>query len=206
MSIERETSRLAGEADRLGGDHDRVADPDQLGRLVAVGGADVDVEALQLDDLLALVGVEQVDRLAADDAGHEAVPAAHLDPLADEDLRVPAADRLEVEEALLVDVGDDQADLVDVADDGEQRRPLADPGDRGAEPVGRERGERSRLAPDLGRRPLVTGGGGAAQQLVEQFGRLHRAQSKRTTVRPPPGGAPVTRGSNSFPEVSTDPR
>ena len=53
---------------------------------------------------LRCVGVEQVDRLAADDAGHEAVLAADLDPLADQDLRVPAADRREVEEALLVDV------------------------------------------------------------------------------------------------------
>ncbi len=121
-------------------------------RLVAVGGADVDVEALQLDHLFALLGVEQVDRLAADDAGDEAVRAAHLDPLADQDLRVPAADRGEPEEALLVDVGDDEADLVDVADDGEQRARLADPGDRGAEAVAGERGEGGVLAPDRRRR------------------------------------------------------
>ena len=142
---------VAGEAHRLGGDHDRVADADQRGGLVAVGGADVDVQALQLDDLLALLGVEQVDRLAADDAGDEAVPAAHLDPLADQDLRVPAADRGEPEEALLVDVGDDQADLVDVADDGEQRRVLADAGDRGAEAVVRR--ARRRRPPRARSRP-----------------------------------------------------
>ena len=67
----------------------------------------------------------------------------HLDPLADEDLRVPAADRRELEEALLVDVGDDEADLVDVADDREQRRGvrLADPGDRGADAVAARLGE-----------------------------------------------------------------
>ena len=75
----------------------------------------------------------------------------------------------EVEEALLVDVGDDEPDLVDVADDREQRRRLADPGDRGAEPVAGELGEGGRLAPDLRRRPLVSGGRGGAQQLVEQF-------------------------------------
>ena len=107
---------VAGDRHRLGGDHDRVADPDQRLGLLAVGGADVDVHALQLDDLFALVGLEQVDRLAPDDAGDEPVLAADLDPLADEDLRVPAADRGEPEESLLVDVGDDQADLVDVAD------------------------------------------------------------------------------------------
>ena len=146
---------LAGEAHRLGGDDDRVADPDQLSRLVAVGGADVDVEAFQLDDLLALVGVEQVDRLAPDNARHQAVPSPHLDPLPDQDLRIPTADRSEPEEALLVDVGDDEADLVDVADHGEQGSVLAEAGDRGAEPVGGERGERGFLTPDRCSRPLV---------------------------------------------------
>ena len=111
--------------------------------------------------------LEQVDRLAADDAGHRAVLALDLDPLADQDLRVPAADRGEPEEALLVDVGDDQADLVDVADDGEQRRGLADAGDRGADPVGAELGEGGGLAPDRGGRSLVAGGGAGAQEVVE---------------------------------------
>ena len=158
---------LAGDRHRLGGDHDRVADADQLGGLLAVGGADVDVHALQLDHLLALVGLEQVDRLAADDAGDEAVLAAHLDPLADQDLRVPAADRGEPEEALLVDVGDDQPDLVDVADHREQRRGVADAGDRGADAVAAELGEGGGLAPDVGGRALVAGGRAGAQQVVE---------------------------------------
>ena len=79
------------------------------------------MQSLQLDHLLALVGLEQVDRLAADDAEHRAVLAAHLDPLADQDLGIPAADRGEPEEALLVDVDDDQPDLVDVADHRQQR-------------------------------------------------------------------------------------
>ncbi len=81
----------------------------------------------QLDHLLALVGFEQVDRFAADDAGDDPVAGADLDPLADQDLRVPAADRGEPEEALLVDVGDREADLVDVADDRQQRGRVADP-------------------------------------------------------------------------------
>ena len=168
---------VAGERHRLGGDHDRVADPDQLRRLVAVGGADVDVEALQLDDLLALVGFEQVDRFAADDAGNDPVGGADLDPLADQDLRVPAADRGEPEEALLVDVGDREADLVDVADDRQQRGRLADPGDRGADPVGGDVGEGGLLAPDRGRRRLVARGGGGAQQFVEKCGSFgHRVR------------------------------
>ena len=50
-------------------------------------------------------------------------PAARgeRDALADEDLRVPAADAGEAQEAVVVDVGDDQADLVDVADDRQRR-------------------------------------------------------------------------------------
>ena len=150
-----------------------LLEPDQRKKVVELKGlhidvgADVDVQSFQFDDLLALVGLEQVDRLAADDAGDEAVAAPHLDPLADQDLRVPAADWREPEEALLVDVGDDEADLVDVADHGDQRRFLADTGDRGAEPVGRELRERCRLTPDLGRRRLVPGGRAGAKKFVE---------------------------------------
>ena len=107
--------------DRLAGDHRDVADAHPAARLVAVGGADVDVQLAQLGDLLALLLLEQVDRLLADDAGDGAVARGDLDALADEDHRVPAADAAEPEEALVVDVVDDQADLVDVADDREQR-------------------------------------------------------------------------------------
>ena len=151
---------------RFGADHDRVADADQRLGLLAVGGTDVDVHRFQFDDLFALVHLQQVDRLAAGDAGDDPVAPAHLDPLADQDLRVPAADRLEPEEALLVDVGDDQADLVDVADDRDQRLGLADPGDRRADPVVGELGEGGGLAPDLGSGALVAGGRAGAQQFV----------------------------------------
>jgi hypothetical protein len=78
--------------------------------------------------------------------------------LADQDLGIPTADRGEPEEALLVDVSDDQPDLVDVADDGEQRRRVADPGNGGADSVDAELGERGRLAPDRGGGPLVARG------------------------------------------------
>jgi hypothetical protein len=135
--------------------------------LVAVGSADVDVQALELDHLLARVGVEQVQWLATDDTEHGPVLALHLDPLADQDLRVPAANRREPEEALLVDVPDHQADLVDVADHCKQRRGLADPRHRGADAVGGERGEGGRLAPHCRRWRLVAGGGRGAEELVE---------------------------------------
>jgi hypothetical protein len=167
----------AVEPHRVGGDHRRVADPDHLQGAVPVGGADVDVEALQLDRLLAIVLLEDVNRLAPDDADHGALAGLDLDPLADEDLRVPAADRREVEEALLVDVGDHEPDLVDVAEDREQRLRvgLPDRRDARADPVRADLGERRRLAPDGGGGRLVAGGRGRREQLLEQAGRLgHR--------------------------------
>ncbi len=54
--------------DRARVDHRDVADPHQLARLVAVLGADVDVQVLELGRLLAVLVLEQVDRLAADHA------------------------------------------------------------------------------------------------------------------------------------------
>ena len=155
-------------------DHDRIADPQQLERLVAVGGADVDVQAVELDRLLLLLVLQQVDRLAADHPGDDAVAGLHLDPLADQDLRVPAADRQEPGEALLVDVGDRQPDLVDVADDRDQR-PVAgagDAGDRGADPVGLELGERRRRratpAPPAPRSPRAKGCAAACREALER--------------------------------------
>ena len=122
LSIERETTRSLRSSTRLAGDHRDVADAHELARLVAVLGADVDVQVAQLGDLLALLLAQQVDRLAARDARHDAVARRDLHALADEDLRVPAADAHEAQEAVVVDVRDDQADLVDVADDREEGR------------------------------------------------------------------------------------
>src|SRR4029079_13147499 len=93
------------------------------------------------------------------------------DSAPDQEGRVPAADRGEPEEALLVDVGDEQADLVDVADDRQQWRLAADPGDRGAEAVGVLLvGEAGGFAPDRGGRSLVSRGSAGAQQFIEQGG------------------------------------
>ena len=178
-------------ADQLSGgriDHGRVADPEHLLRLIAVGGADVDVQAVELDGALALVLLQQVDRLAPDHAEHRPVLGLDLDPLADQDLRVPAADRGEVGKALLVDVGDPEADFVDVADDGDQRARVGvpDAGDRGAEPVGLEARERGRPPPHRRRGCLVAGGAGGAQELVEELGNLSH---RRNTSQPMAGPA-----------------
>ena len=82
--------------------------------LVLALGADVEPQVLDLRHLLPLLLVEQVDRLAGDDAQHRALRAPDGQPLADEDLRVPAADGRDVDEAVVVDVLHDQADLVAV--------------------------------------------------------------------------------------------
>ena len=100
-----------------------------------------------------------------------------------------AADRGEVEEALLVDVGDDESDFVDVADHGQQgsfvvaiRR--GDGGDARAQTVGGDLRESGRLAPDIGGGRFITGGSGSAEQFVEQRGsRRHEAIMPRLLCR-----------------------
>src|SRR5450756_906761 len=64
-----------------------------------------------------------MDRLLAHDAEHLAMAADEAKTLSDEDLWIPATNRLDVGEALVVDVADDDADLIDVA--GQHDRRLA---------------------------------------------------------------------------------
>ena len=117
MSIERETKRLLGNS--TGSASITATSPirTSAARLLAVRGADVDVQVLELRDALAVLVLHQVDRLLADDARDDAGARRDRDPLADEDDRVPPADAREPQEPVVVDVVDDQADLVDVPDD-----------------------------------------------------------------------------------------
>ena len=115
MSSAREVEPPVGKLHRLRVDHGDVADPHELARLLAVARADVDVQVADLGDLLALLVAQQVDRLLADDARDRPLARVEHDALADEDLRVPAADFAKPQVAVVVDVGDDQPDLVDVA-------------------------------------------------------------------------------------------
>jgi hypothetical protein len=98
-------------------------------------------------------------RLLSDHAGDRAVLGEDADALGDEHGGDPAADAAEPQVALVVDVGDDQADLVDVAEHG--HRLLAVRVDRrvaGAERVAVDVGEAGRvLAPDRGGLALVAG-------------------------------------------------
>ena len=93
LSIERETKRLFGNS--TGSASITATSPiaHQPARLVAVGGADVDVQVLELRDLLAVVLLHQVDRLLADDAGHAPGARGDLHPLADEDRSGPSRRR-----------------------------------------------------------------------------------------------------------------
>jgi hypothetical protein len=146
-----------GQLDRLAGDDRDVADPHHPAGVVAVAGADVDVQVLELRHLLALVGLEEVDRLLADHAGDPPLARRHLDALADEDHRVPAADLAEPQQPVVVDVGDDQPDLVDVTEDRDERPagttfPPAHSRDGAAHDVALDGRERPcRLAPGRGR-------------------------------------------------------
>ncbi len=188
--------RPFGKLERLHVDHARVADPHALARLVARGGADVDVQALELGARLALILFELVDRLAADYAAHLTVTCGQHDALPDQLDRIPAADLPEAQEALVVDVGDVDADLVDVADDRQgtdRRRSPANTRPRGPVDIdvdlGRER--LNQLAPG-GRGPsLLAGRAGYAQQRVRAgLGWAYGGSPLRT----PAAGAARTAG------------
>jgi hypothetical protein len=197
---------------RMRVDHGDVADAHVLARLLAVGRADVDVQLADLRDLLALLAAQQVDRLLAHDSPDGAVLGLQHDALADEDLRIPAADFGEPQVAVVVDVRDDQADLVDVPHHQQPPRALAlgalractlcgDQRPRRADRVGRDLGEAARrLAPDGARQLLVTGRAGREQQVAQDRrkpqrvvrgagfgGVVHRASSVLSTYcRMPP--------------------
>jgi len=103
---------------------ERVADADPLARLGAARRTDVDPEIGKLHHLIPLGILEQVDRLARNDAGDRFARAPDDHLLTDQLLRVPAADRLEEEKSRIVDVRNDQADLVAMSIDQDSMRRL----------------------------------------------------------------------------------
>ncbi len=76
--------------------------------------ADVDPHALDLGCLFPLLGVHQMNRLAANDAGNRTVLAHDPDPIARQRGCIKPADAVEVEKPVIVDVLDLEADLVDM--------------------------------------------------------------------------------------------
>src|SRR5687767_15625752 len=109
-------------------------------------------------------------RLLADHAEHLAVPADEAQPLPDQHLGIPAADRLDVGVALVVDVRDDHADLVDVAGQHDRRFALSVHfSDAIAGDIAANFCELARLvAPDLGWSGLEAGWSGRIEQRSEE--------------------------------------
>ena len=162
--------------DRLGSDHDLVALGDHFAGVVAVTRADVHVQLLELGGLLALLGFEEVNRLAPDHAHDRALAGEHLDSLADQHLRIPAARADHVQEALVAHVADQQGDLVDVADDHEQRVLGAPAHARNGSAHGIDRDIRAEgvggLAPNGRRSGLVPGRPGVVSRRSSTSGML----------------------------------
>src|SRR5262249_37080265 len=138
--------------------------------------ADVDPQVGDLRNLVALVGLHQVNGLLADDPEHGTALAKERDALTDEHLRVPPADPREVEVPVIVDVGDLYADFVDMSGEHESRLAFGiDGGDGVAAHVALDL-VRERLhfvAPRPSRRRFETGGPRSIEEaLQEADGRL----------------------------------
>jgi len=168
VAQERASAACANSAD----EDSRIARPDGAPRVVRVAGADVDVQVLDLDGLL-LVPLPPGGTLRGDHARHEGVARQDLDALAEQYLRVPAAEPAEGEVAALVRVRDGDADLVEMAEDGKER-PAAGPGDAGhrvADGVAGDLGELAGgFAPHCGGGSLVTRRAGYLEELAEKVG------------------------------------
>ncbi len=74
--------------------------------LVAIFGPYVDPHIFDSTDLFTVFRCHEVDRFLADDAREFARVAHHANPLPHQLLSIPATDALEVDQAFVVDVGD----------------------------------------------------------------------------------------------------
>ena len=166
-----------GELDRLGGDDRDVADAHPRAGLVAVRRADVDVQVLELGDLLALVVLEQVDRLAC-----PMTPGTTPSRVASS-TRWPTricgshpptpAKRRKPSSSMCVTISPISSMWPTMASVGAARG-ARDPCRRGAHDVGRHLGERAgRLAPHRGGRGLVAGRSGRGEQGAQHWGDGH---------------------------------
>ena len=134
---------------------DRIARPDAESFLgvLAVPGTDVDEHVPALEQLLPRVGLHDVHRLDACDAGHGPVARHDHPALVDERLVQPPAERLEPHVAFAGDAPDDQPELVHVRREHDPRTRLRgpEPCHERSEPVGFDAvGERFKFAPDDG--------------------------------------------------------
>jgi len=172
------------------GQHGGIAEAHGRKRVVAVVSPDVEMEVSHLDRLLLLAPPHVPFRL--DDALNPASAREDLDALSDQHLGRPAAEATEEENAVVVDVGDDQADLVNVAEEREQRRFLTgrtNPRDRASHPVDLDLvGELGRgLAPDRRRLGLEARRAGACNSRRSRSG----AGTRRSVLLDEPVAQPV---------------
>jgi len=152
------------QADR---ERDGVADAHAIPYLVARPRAHVDPQVAQFDFLVALVALHQVDRPPSDPAQDRPRRGVDVDALAGRDDGVVPADRSEIDEAVVVDIGHHETNLVDMAGEQHARRAAGiDRGDGvamevGARLIGHARGL---TPPDLARWPLEPRGAGRLDQ------------------------------------------
>ena len=90
---------------------DEIADGHALFRVLFIRRADVDEELMQLRHFLFLAALH-MNRERADDAKHLAVAAVDVDALSAREARVMPADAAEINEPVLVDVGNLERDFV----------------------------------------------------------------------------------------------
>src|SRR5450756_261735 len=100
--------------DELGRERDGVADRDTLERSLPARGADVEELLVEGRRLVALVGGDDVRGLLAADRVHRAARAVDHEMAAGDEQGRHAADLLDGDVAVVVDVGDNQADLIGV--------------------------------------------------------------------------------------------
>ena len=95
-------------------ERDRISHRDDLLCIGLILRTDIDPQIADLRHFLPLVLGLQVNRFSGDDALHRTLRAPDLHVLAQQDLHIPAADRLGPQKAGLVDMLNDQADLIAV--------------------------------------------------------------------------------------------
>jgi len=100
----------------VGGD---IADRHPPQCLLLRTGADIDPDLMNLRNFLAVAFVHEVDRALARDALDWPCGGLNDDPAAGNHCAIMTADCVEVNEAVLVDVGDDQAEFVHMSGEHE---------------------------------------------------------------------------------------
>jgi len=182
LSRERDASRLFRSSSGSPGDDGGISGTHEQARLRPVARADVEVEIVEADRLAILAGLP-LQLARTDDARKAPVACQDLDTLAEDDVRVEAAELADGDEPVVAGVGDDERDLVDVADDGEERpaRGARDAHPRRAEHVGVHLAERGGLlAPHRGGELLLPRRPGGREQAPETVRNRHAAHINPT--------------------------